>query len=729
MSGRTLPRLVLALVLVSFTLYAIADANLLVLVPGVPAAIVGWAISRRRERAMPRALTAALVIGAILNAARGVMLDGMDVTDFCQFVVLIMLIKVFDKRAARDDAQIITLSTFLTIGAILTSADFLPGLLVLIFIPLLIITAIRFQFHAGIERSNAFGIERGLAPVSRDPARLTGLGGVVVLSLVVGAGISAAVFVLMPRGLGADAFGRWTRVASGTRTGFSDRVRLGGEGLISESQQIVLDLAIRDSNNMSVGGPNEVFYLRGAVLDLYEGGSWVRSPVELKRMNVEPGDAMPFGRAEGEVVDLVQTITIRHMPRDRAYLFAAWKPVHLKFGQRCRLLYDPGARTFVRSGDPGKFEYVVQSIRQVRVPETRYPPAEKVVSFDSEPVADLARQILRDAAIDPDAIAPDQVSLAARSIENHLRTNYAYSLEMRRPLDATDPIEWFLFQSKVGHCEYFASAMAALVKSLGIDARVVTGYVAAEWIPESMHYVVREANAHAWVEAEIRPNVWHTYDPTPPADLIEIHKPKRGLLARIAQMIDAVEYAWIRSIVGFDEQSRLRLIGGGGGDLASAASDRSNAPLLLSPDRIRRALERAIAAFAISACIGLAGLALLARLRASRRDPWNDLHDLPPLAIEQAECYRQLLSILKRLGVPKPTSLPPLAHVRRALAHDPAARAASERIVNAFYELRFARAPLPPERMERVRRDLQALRFVAPLPTRASENRPARSAR
>ena len=118
-------------------------------------------------------------------------------------------------------------------------------MILLALIPLLIVTAMRFQFYAGREHDIDHAMSLGAEPT---PVRLRvrGLGSLTLLTLMSSTAISAVVFVLVPRGLGADTFGNWTRAASGTRTGFTDRVRLGGEGLISESQKVVLDVSIKD---------------------------------------------------------------------------------------------------------------------------------------------------------------------------------------------------------------------------------------------------------------------------------------------------------------------------------------------------------------------------------------------------------------------------------------------------------------------------------------------------
>ncbi len=716
MNDRGFPKLVLALVLVAFLLYAVADANVLVLIPGIPLAALGWYFSRTRRTPIPKTLLTLLVFGAVANAGLGIIRDGLDVTDFCEFVVLIQLIKLLDKRAARDYAQLITLSTFLAIGSVLTSAAIATGMILLVFLPLLVVTAMRFQFYAGRERDIDHAESLGVEPA---PIRLKvgGLASLVMLSLFGSSIISAAVFVMVPRGLGADTFGSWTRAASGTRTGFTDVVRLGGDGLISESQRVVLDVSIKDPEGNVVGGPHEVFYLRGAVLNRYENGTWIRGASKLERTDVDPGFTISFGRANGEKVDIVQTITLRDLPSDSSYLFSAWKPVSVHFEQPCRLDFDSWTRIFQRRGDPGKFQYTVQSIRQVRIPDSNFPPRDGPVSFPSEPIRELARDVLTQRGIDPDVMSSqnNRLALAARTIENYLRTDFEYSLQMRRPLDRTDPIEWFLFQSKAGHCEYFASAMAAMCRSVGIRTRVVTGYVAAEWVPESSHYIVRESNAHAWVEVEVKPGIWRTYDPTPPGDLIDIHKPKNSLAARISHMFNALEYMWIRSIVGFDEKTRLRLIGGESVDLAGNARNddqRSQPAVLITKRTLGSALSNAGVAFAITLAIGL--LTLMA-IRFGRGPPGDDdwTGEHADLCRSQAGFFNTLLRELARLGVPRLSHMPPLAHIHASLAQASPARQPASRLAQSYYQLRFAARPLTDEQLRQVRSDLDALRAIA----------------
>ncbi|HEY4015849.1 MAG TPA: DUF3488 and transglutaminase-like domain-containing protein [Polyangiaceae bacterium] len=112
---------------------------------------------------------------------------------------------------------------------------------------------------------------------------------------------------------------------------------------------------------------------------------------------------------------------------------------------------------------------------------------------------------------------PPDVVLA--KIARHFDDDYAYSLSFERP--AADPLVDFLLVNKQGHCEYFASAMALLARAAKIPARVAAGYRVAERNPITGRYIVRQKNAHAWVEAWLPGSGWQTIDPTPASKLEE----------------------------------------------------------------------------------------------------------------------------------------------------------------------------------------------------------------
>ncbi|MEO1290191.1 MAG: transglutaminase-like domain-containing protein, partial [Chloroflexota bacterium] len=122
-------------------------------------------------------------------------------------------------------------------------------------------------------------------------------------------------------------------------------------------------------------------------------------------------------------------------------------------------------------------------------------------------IADLARQIVTDA----NATNPyDQ----AKAIETYLRTNITYNEQIPAPPDGVDPMEWFLFTQREGYCTYYATSMVAMLRSLGVPARMAAGFAEGEFDPQLGQYVVRERDAHTWVEVFFPGYGWVEFEPT-----------------------------------------------------------------------------------------------------------------------------------------------------------------------------------------------------------------------
>ena len=135
----------------------------------------------------------------------------------------------------------------------------------------------------------------------------------------------------------------------------------------------------------------------------------------------------------------------------------------------------------------------------------------------------------------------------ARSIERHLRSDYGYTLELP-DREMADPLANFLFARRKGHCEYFASSMAVMLRSLGIPARLATGFQSGVYNPVSDLWLIRASDAHSWVEAWIPGYGWKTFDPTP----ADPNAGGLGLLTRLALYLDASETFWQEWVVTYD---------------------------------------------------------------------------------------------------------------------------------------------------------------------------------
>ncbi|HZI86105.1 MAG TPA: transglutaminase domain-containing protein, partial [Pyrinomonadaceae bacterium] len=116
----------------------------------------------------------------------------------------------------------------------------------------------------------------------------------------------------------------------------------------------------------------------------------------------------------------------------------------------------------------------------------------------------------------------------------------------------------FLFNVQTGHCEYFSTAMAVMLRTRGVPARVVNGFLPGEYNEAADAYTVRQSDAHSWVEVYFPDtNSWVTFDPTPPAGR---GVPTRsGVTAWLSKYAEALELYWFQYVVGYDKQEQRSL--------------------------------------------------------------------------------------------------------------------------------------------------------------------------
>jgi protein-glutamine gamma-glutamyltransferase len=714
-------RMLLAVMLLGVAAYAAAGPAILLAVFAVPLAYAAWRYSQRADgpSQLPTFAVNTLLFAAIAFATYRTATQGFDVSYVAELVVLLQLIKLTDRRTPRDDAQILFLAVFLAIAAMLTSNTLWVGFILALFLPVLVSAVMLFQIHKG---QVAAGVTP--APPPAQPERRAGRGQVRQRSafnrhfrLTAGFATVAtlmaalAIFIIMPRGIGENTFGNWGNPQRRSVTGFTDRVSLGTRGVISNSPTVVLDLMVRefteDGSGLPLGSIESVYYLRGAVLDVYERGEWRPSrslPTgEPKRGNMldlaptQEGTVTPRG---GPLIQ--QTINLRSTAgnRNNTRLFALWRPVRIEVQRHSRLAINVTDGIIERSGEPGPLTYIVWSTN-ADLPGTE--PFERTpISFASEPIYELAARLLTEAGIslDPTVRPISDDSRASRIIQDYLRANFAYSLDEQYIPAEAHPIEHFLFTTRQGHCEYFASAMVAMCRSVGIYSRLVTGYVAAEYNQASGHYTVRESNAHAWVEVETGRNRWRRFDPTPQSDLVRIHRPQQTLLSRARNFFGAIEFAWNTSIVGFDAGRRERLLGAERvrdsrliqriDSIAASTplSDRQSAAGLIGR------LALVFVALALPATGGyliwIWARKLLPRsVRRRRRAP-----------DAQFQFYTRYLDALARRGHPKPEWSPPLTHAQNL--PEPGLAGPATDIARLFYQARFAGRPMSEAELQRI---------------------------
>jgi hypothetical protein len=144
----------------------------------------------------------------------------------------------------------------------------------------------------------------------------------------------------------------------------------------------------------------------------------------------------------------------------------------------------------------------------------------------------------------------------AKKLVSKLRSELSYVLENPVPPENSHPIEYFLLQSRRGNCEYFAGALAMMLRSLNIPARVVEGFAGVESTEDPDRFLVRFARGHAWVEALLGDGYWTTLDPTPATSEFGTSVFWRLLV----DLYDAVEFRWNKYVVHFDRADQMAMV-------------------------------------------------------------------------------------------------------------------------------------------------------------------------
>jgi len=147
---------------------------------------------------------------------------------------------------------------------------------------------------------------------------------------------------------------------------------------------------------------------------------------------------------------------------------------------------------------------------------------------------------------------------AAKAIEHHLLTEYKYDLNTPAG-KADDPLDDFLFESKRGHCEFYSTALAVMLRSLGVPTRTVNGFAGGSYNRFGKFYVVHQGDAHSWTEVYIDGEGWVTFDPTPPIGQ-ESQASTRGIWATMRDLVEATSERWDRHVVNYDIDQQYSLL-------------------------------------------------------------------------------------------------------------------------------------------------------------------------
>lgn len=499
-----------------------------------------------------------------------------------------------------------------------------------------------FAFRELMQISHEATIEIAHVPEREEQTARAALGFMLAASV-----LAVLLFPTLPRVRNPMVRGMGGPLGSAS-TGLSDLIDFRRERSISANPQVVARVSMRQEM-IPFFTP---LRLRATVYDSYRGGAW-RARQSMGRLVDRRGETFRIARREG---------------------FAGVATVQQQVLDPPRLLLPVGTYAITGLplivGDPEGSLYVVSGQRRDAV---NYDVS---MSWRTRPLRDTAPQLI-------DYPVPPEITTFARSIvgssteplamaakiESHMAGKFRY---VANPADLGRPVsvDEFLLKRQRGHCEYFAAGMVVLMTSLNVPARVVGGFYGGELNPLTGYFVVRQRDAHAWVEI-FDGKQWVTFDPTPASERPGTTA-KGWIGAYFSALGDSITYFWDRYVLTFGLMDQVSIL------LQLLETSRDASQLF------KQQLLALIRSVAFWASLGVAALFMLivafvdkARLR--RRSPFNDL-----------------VKRLAKLGIEVPPSMTANELLGFVREHRPELLEHVDPVLRCYTKARFATEPPTP---------------------------------
>ena len=416
-------------------------------------------------------------------------------------------IKAFDMKDPWDPLQVFFMALIQLLLASEITRSMIFGVIFLVFMAGMVLA----MFYSHIIKEGAEGIKGFLRPMVT-----------MTLLLIL---LTTVFFLVLPRFRGS-LFGR--PLSKGIKSGFSEKVSLGSLGSIKLDPTVVMRISVRPERGFKP-------YWRGMTYDIYSGNTWRSLRQGFREYKGLKG---VFKLSEGEIQEgFRQEVILEPLETD------------LIFGLRgaFRLVIDSKSLGITDSGDlyiprkKGKrVRYLLQSTNRP-FKGSSASPVYLQLPEDMQWITGFTGKII--------AGLNDGMEMA-RAIESFLRNNYTYSLVPSVPPPNINPVRYFLLEEKKGYCEHYATSMVLMLRSAGIPARVVSGYMGGEYNRYGRYYIVRQKDAHTWVEAFID-GTWVRFDPTPAVET--------GENSPLFLYLDLLKMKWERYVVGYSSSDQKRL--------------------------------------------------------------------------------------------------------------------------------------------------------------------------
>jgi len=684
------------------------DVPAVVLV-GLALAFRGYQLLTRREFVIPERWTSLLtLIYVFVYLADYFLVSRSFLTATVHLVLFAMVVRLFSLQRARDHYLLAVLSFLMVLAsAVLTVGSvFLFSFAGFLLVAIVAFVLMEMRHSVASEPTHAqdppvasLGV---VSPTQRMANTLLAIAPALMLMILAG---SFLIFFLLPR-ISSRYLTAYTP-SSDVSTGFTDRVQLGRIGQIQQSSAVVMHIEIEHD----LQGAYDLKW-RGVALSSFDGKVWSNSYAQTQLRPALDGTyrLAPWVEPRGASATAGRSIRYRVLmePIGTNVFFLAETPRSLT-GHFRQVSVDAGGAVYDLDIDAPINRYEAESqlpeidSDELRLAANPAPPGMdqylKLPPLDVR-IAKLAAEIT--------ASAPSNYDKAV-ALERYLSTHFVYTLDLPGSVPE-DPLANFLFERKKGHCEYFASSMAVMLRSLRIPSRIVTGFHGGEYNDLTGQYVVRARDAHSWVEAYFPGSGWISFDPTPAGGL-----PARSGWSRMELYVDAAASFWREWIINYDV-SHQRTLGKDASITSRLFFDEVRQWLGRQHRVLLRAARRAhnhITSFPIRSLEGLIAFATVLITLLNLRRLVNALraHSLrvhPERAPRESAAlwYDRMVSRMARLGWRKSPSQTPLDFVAAIQEAELQKRVA--RFTRAYESARFGRSIDDAQRLPELFKDVTA---------------------
>lgn len=475
-------------------------------------------------------------------------------------VLFIMVIKIFSVQRDRDLMYLAVLAFLMVLAAAVLTVDTVYLLTFCFFMLAAVATFVSMEMRRSEREMAEAGVgEEASAAGQKEEKFQRWLSSATLLLTVLVLGGAAGIFFVLPRMTTGGGYLRNLGVQNDFVSGFSGGANLGGIGKIQQSTAAVMHVQV-------VRGrlPADTHW-RGMAMANFDGRRWFNPrpeagtfeplrnvSVDLRRIQVNGQPLFTTDQPRNHHPNLAYRVIME--PIGTSLFFLADTPVRINGPYDNLAISSEGT---IYNAEDGRAIGLYEGEADTNSPmpnisastSTSYPEA---VSSKYLQLPDLDPRIAGLAA----RVTAGSTSVYARAhaIESYLKQNLGYTLELPST-EQKDPVAYFLFERRKGHCEFFASAMAIMLRTQGIPARLVSGFRGGEFNDLNGTYIIRGRDAHAWVEVYFPEYGWAAFDPTPAST----EPLAQDGWARMGLYMDAAREIWREWIINYDFNHQMRL--------------------------------------------------------------------------------------------------------------------------------------------------------------------------